>query len=439
MIPEEALGLDPELRHWIESETGSDIVDAQRTATGGSRITWLVDLKGDAGSTSIVVRCEGEGSFTGTEISLRREAQAFQALANTPVPVPKVHAVRTDGSAVLLERLDGTADLSAFSPEERGAIFDDFAAALAELHSLDVEELELPGFPIPQTPEDHARLDIGMWQRLAAPCESLDPLIEYCAAWLISQAPGTVTSTAFVQGDTGPGNFMATADGLSGLIDMEFAHVGDPMDDLAWVWMRLRDAAPPEQFFEGYVRHGGVPIDHSTVAYYRLAVDYRCAVTTSLAIDRGQGARGWAPYVLETQRYLDGIAGRIAALANVEMPTVGVLDHCPTARTPMFDRLNSGLREAARTLSPLDPEAAAAARNEQILVHYLRAHDQIGDVLAIEDAADRRAVLGSDAAEPAVLRHQAAAAGGRSDPEVLEYLLRRQRRNRQLWSTLLDR
>lgn len=435
----EPLGLDDDLRQWIESETGSPVVGATRTATGGSRVTWLVDLENDVEPTSVVVRCEGEGSFTGTELTLMREAQVFRALADTRVPVPEVHAVRADGSAVLLERLDGTDDLSGFSHEERGAILDEFAAALVQLHRLDVEELELPDFAVPQTAEDHARLDLGMWQRLAARCASLDPLIEYCGAWLISHAPGTVTSTAFVQGDTGPGNFMATAHGLSGLIDMEFAHIGDPMDDLAWVWMRLRDFAPPEHFFESYVRHGGVPIDLTAVAYYRLAVDYRCAVTTSLAIERGQGARGWAPYVLQTQRFLDGIAARIAELANVEMPAVEVRDHEPTERTPMFGRLESGLRRAARSLREFDPESATSARNEQILVHYLRAYDQIGEVLAKEDAADRCSVLGTDADEPGGLRSHAAAAGGRGDLELLAYFLRRQRRNRQMWSTLLER
>jgi aminoglycoside phosphotransferase (APT) family kinase protein len=431
-----ASALDPELAAWVEAQLGRRVVASTRTTTGGSRTTWLVDLDGSSEPPSVVVRVEGDGSFTGTEVSLAREIVAFKALENTPVPVPKVYATRADGAAVIVERLAGTDDLATYSAEDRAAIIDEFAAALAEMHRLDPHSLDLPGFEMPSTPEDHAGLDIAMWRRLAALVEPLDPLITYCGAWLMANAPTRVTKTAFVQGDTGPGNFMADAGRLTGLVDMEFAHIGDPMDDVAWVMMRLRGAATPSEFLASYARHGGVDVDDDLVEYYRLAVDFRCAVTTSLAVGRGGGARGWAPYVLQTQRYLDGIAVRIASSAGVELPHADAAVCSATERTAMYDQVLSTIRTAARALD--DPELATATRNDQILVHYLRAHDQIGLDLAAEDATDQRSILGSEL-DGRALTERASAAGEQGDPEVLRYLLRRHQRNRQLWSTLLDR
>ncbi|MGD9703735.1 MAG: phosphotransferase family protein [Acidimicrobiia bacterium] len=414
---------------------GREIAAAARTTTGGSRITWIVDLAGDPPPDPVVVRVEGQGSFTGTEVSLVREVAAFRALASTRVPVPGVHAVHPDGSAAILERLAGTDDLDRFQPDDRAAALNDFAAVLAEMHRVDPDTLDLPGFGRPSTPEEHARIDLAMWQRLASSVVDLDPLIAYTGGWLQAHAPTTVARTVFVQGDTGPGNFMADAGRVTGLVDMEFAHIGDPMDDLAWVMMRMRSDAAYETFVDAYTRHGGAPIGPASVAFYRLAVDYRCAVTTSLAVARGGGARGWAPYQLQTQRYLDGIAERLTAATGLQVPPVDVPEVGPTARTAMFDQLLATLRTAARSIA--DPEISAATRNDQILVHLLRAHDRLGAAIEAGDAADLAGTGGAGAT--AIDAGAAAAAGEADDDRVLGVLLRRRRRQRLLWSTLLER
>lgn len=429
-------GFPSDLAGWVEARLGRSIRSCVRTTAGGSRTTWLVDLDGQDEPRSVVVRTEGEGSFTGTEISLAREMAAFRALAPTTVPVPLVHAVRDDGTAAILERLEGTHDLAQFPADERAGIVDDFAAALAAMHRVDPGRLDLPGFARPTTAEEHARLDLTMWRGLASSVVELDPLIAFCGSWLVANAPTSVSRTCFVQGDTGPGNFLAARGRVTGLVDMEFAHIGDPMDDIAWVLMRLRDAATPEDFLSAYARHGGAPVEQSSVDYYRLAVDYRCAVTTSLAVDRGGGARGWAPYLLQTQRFLDGLAGRLAGLAGVDRPPTDHHDLPPTPRAAMFDRLLSTIRDAVRAID--DEEVRTATRNDQILVHHLRAHDQLGDSLSADDRADRDVVRGIPDDGQAVASW-AADAGERGDLDALWYLLRRQGRQRRLWSTLLDR
>ncbi len=419
-------GLDPELGAWVEGELGRTIASAVRSSVGGSRITWLVDLADDAPPGSVVVRVEGLGSFTGTEVTLEREARAFRALALVEIPVPRVIALHPDGSAAILERLAGTDDLDLFEPDERAAVLDHFAAVVAAMHRVDMETIDLPGFDRPATPEEHARLDLAMWRRLGDSVPDLDPLIQYAGTWLHAHAPTTVSRTSFVQGDTGPGNFLADGRIVTGLVDMEFAHLGDPMDDLAWIMMRLHDDAAFESFLESYACHGGAPINEASVSYYRLAVDYRCAVTTSLAVASGGGARGWAPYQLQTQRYLDGIAGRLAEAAGVDLPSADVPDVGPTDRTALFDQLLLTLRTAARSIA--DPDISTATRNDQILVHMLRAHDRFGAAI---DAAE--------SADPLATGAAAITAEADADGRVLAALLHRRARQRLLWTTLLDR
>ena len=330
---------DPELSRWIESSLGGRILRSYRTAIGGSRTTYLVDVGRDDGIAAVVARCEGQGSFTGSELTLAREATAYRALAATPVPSPDVLTQRDDGSCVILERLRGTHDLDALDEAERASAMDDFIHVLAQLHLLDPDELDLPGFPHPTSAEDHARLDIAMWQRLASGVDDLDPLLAYCGSWLHRSAPTTVARTSFVQGDTGPGNFLVHEGRVSGLVDLEFAHLGDPMDDLAWLLMRMRvERHEADEIFQRYEQASGIPIDEDSVRYYRLAVEYRCAITTSLAVTRGGGARGFAPYLMVTHRYLDGLARRIRALTGVEVePTEVSVESTP--QRPLFDQL----------------------------------------------------------------------------------------------------
>ncbi len=424
------------VRRWVEATVGGSIVDERRPAIGGSRAVFLVDVERTDGTRlPLVVRGEGEGSFTGTEVSLAREAVVYRALARAPVPTPDLVACSADGTILLLERVAGTPELPPVGTEERAETMRSFVDAIATLHGLDVEELDLPDFAVPQTPAEHARLDLARWARLGMQCQPLDPLLRYAAGWLWEHAPRAPVPTVLVQGDTGPGNFLAEDGRVTGLVDWELAHIGDPMDDWAWIAMRA-DATELPALHARYTARSGIAIDHERVAYYRLAVDYRCAVTTSLAVRRGGGARGWAPYLLATQRFLDGLATRLRDQVAIASAPTATVPRDASPRTEIYDELLAGVRAA---VAQLDDDAREQTRNLQILVRYLRAFDRFGGPLDAEDLADRQSTLGADAADDARLGDLAERAGRATDATVLAYLLRRHDRRRQLWAELLDR
>jgi aminoglycoside phosphotransferase (APT) family kinase protein len=427
--------ITPELLRWIESTLHGRVTRCERASAGGSRITFLADVAVDDGVLPVVVRVDA-GAFAGTELSLRREAVAYRALGPTEVPVPVVLAEHDDGTSLILERLPGTHDLEALPEHERAAVMSHLVDVLAALHRLDPDGLDLPGFERPATAEDHARLDIDRWLRIAADVAHLDPLLAYAGAWLLRHAPARASRTSFLQGDTGPGNLLALDGRVTGLVDFELAHVGDPMDDLAWLLMRTgATAAQAADLLAGYERRSGIPVDHAAVGYYRIAVDLRCAITTSLAVERGGGARGFAPYLLATQRFLDGLARRLAEATGSQAPAPPAPSPA-TARDALFGALLDDVRRAARALD--DGCLRERTRDAQILVHHLRAWDRNGALVEREDRADRHGTFGSDLDDDALAR-AAGAAGAAEDRGVLAYLLRRQQRHDLLWHPLLER
>ena len=435
---EERVPLDDTLAVWVENVLGGTLSSCRRTPGGGSRQSYFVRVTGpDGHETAAVLREEAGGSFTGTEINVAKEATVYQSLASTSVPVPAVLGVAPGGTAVLLEMLSGDTGLGD-TPDQQNDTLMDFIRVVADLHRLDVDQLHLPGFRRPSSVADHAVLDLQMWAGLGASVPGLDPLIRYAGAYLIAHPPSEVLRTSLVQGDTGPGNFLAESGRVIGLCDMEFAHIGDPMDDMAWITMRAgRMVADLKPYFEEYTRRSGLPILRANVDYYALAVQYRCAVTTSLAVARGGGARGWPPYLLVTERYIRGIAAELSSFTGVPDTPVALPDPSPTARTSWYDALLQGIRVGVRGIP--DESLRETTRNHQILVHYLRAYDLFGPEIEALEAADARDSLGIEGSDVDKLGQLAQDGGTDGDETVLSYLLRRARRQAGLWRTLLER
>ena len=64
------------------------------------------------------------------------------------------------------------------------------------------------------------------------------PVVERALDWLVANVPADDAPPSPIQGDAGPTNFLHAGGRVTGLIDWEMAHLGDPHDDLAWVWVR---------------------------------------------------------------------------------------------------------------------------------------------------------------------------------------------------------
>lgn len=430
--------MEPRLRAWVEQVLDGELRDSRRGFAGGSRELWFIEVEREGARCPLVLRQEtGVGAFAGTPLSLQREATVYRALHGTDVPVAELVAASPDGSALVLEHLPGRSRLDDVSDADAGPLVGAFMEAIASLHALDPAELDLDGFDRPTSDRDHALLDLSLWAGIARDhISDADPLVEYGLAWLERNAPSGVQRSVLVQGDTGPGNFMHDDRSVTGLVDWEFAHVGDPMDDLAWIDMRSGASGPfadTARRDRSYERATGLDVDHDAVRYYSALVQLRCAITTGLTISRGGGAVGLAGYLAPHHRFVAQLGVAIADAIGFDASVVDAPDGEDTPMTAVYDHAIDGLRSVVMP-ELADRSARLSARAALLVLEHDRAVERMGDQLAAADRDDMVATLGR-CVEEAELCDLASTAGADGDRAFLDLLCRRAQRARFVWDT----
>lgn len=431
---------------WIASVVAGTVTRFDKATTGRSRGTWLTDVALVDGTTrSLVLRRDtGDGPLSGTELSLERESHVYAALTPTDVPIPRLVARSDDGAALLVERIAGTEDLTSLDDAAREQVADSFVDAVVALHSLDVDDLDLPGFHRPADGADHALGDLALWRRiLDEHVPRPDPVLRYVVAWLGSHPPAGPDRTVLCHGDLGPGNFMHDHAQVSGLLDWEFAHLGDPMDDLAWLTIRVAQIGglgDLDRVLDRYRAASGTRIDADRVGYYQLLVLARMAIACSVALARrGSGSMDASTYFALLPLLSMQMTDVLAVRAGIELtPTVPVPAADASPRAAIIETLSGDL---GTVLGPELQTDAARARlmGMALLLSHLSAADTLGRGVENADLDDLADVLGtrpvSAAAGDDALN--AAIDSGTCPPEVLIPLFaRRADRQIQLWPIL---
>lgn len=271
----------PALALRFAEQVGGVVRNAMPIPGGSSRKIWTFELDGGREPGPFVLHDEtGLGPFFGTRFTMPREASVLRALYAAGQPVPRVHAVAATGNAMVSDCLPGRADFAFVDDALRLRTIDDFARCLAALHACDPRPLDLPWAATATRHaatladlDDHADAYRGTGYR--------EPRVDMAFAWLRSACFPEETPPSMLQGDAGPTNFVHADGHLTGFIDWEMAHAGDPHDDLAWVWFRVAmlgfdtDIRP---WFEAYRRHSGMRIEIARLDYYVVAVMLRCTI-----------------------------------------------------------------------------------------------------------------------------------------------------------------
>jgi aminoglycoside phosphotransferase (APT) family kinase protein len=349
--------VESELRAWVESETGGTISRFERTATGASRATWLVDVErhGTAPLALVLRRDSGDGPLSGTEIDLAREAVVYRALRDTPVRIPRLVAEHEALRALLIERAPGADAFGLISDlEQRERVARDYMARLAELHALDTRALELGEIGRPTSGPDHARVDLRLWRRVFdGHVREPDPLVTLAFDWLDRSAPADVERTSLCHGDAGPGNFLFEGDRVTALLDWEFAHLGDASDDLAWVSVRAHLLGGFGDLAEGFrvwSQASGLKLEAGRIEYYRALVLARMATSCRVALGH-VGEREMDPTVysllLPYLRFLlPDVLGRLGC-SDARLDALAAEARREIEASPVF-------RSHARPLEPLE-------------------------------------------------------------------------------------
>jgi aminoglycoside phosphotransferase (APT) family kinase protein len=271
---------------------GGRFVRASLLAGGASMEAWSVDAETSGGPVALLFRRASGGRIYRDALSLSEELRILQAAfeAGVLVPRPYRHFADVAGrEAFAMQRLAGETvgrrivqkpELA----EARAALPLQMAEQLARIHALDPARAEfLPGSR-EASPLGRA-LDM-----LEAQLDSIGephPAIELGLLHLRRELPRDGRRVV-CHGDFRIGNLVVGPRGLVGVLDWEFAHVGDPREDLAWpmvrAWrfgreqLRLGGIAHPETFLEAYAERTGLRISLQELRIFELLGNVRWAI-----------------------------------------------------------------------------------------------------------------------------------------------------------------
>jgi aminoglycoside phosphotransferase (APT) family kinase protein len=241
--------LEAWLREHIEGFRGP--VAAERFAGGQSNPTYRLS----AASGNYVLRRKPPGPLLPSAHAVDREFRVMRALAETPVPVPRVYALCEDDAVIgsafyVMEHLDGRIFWDQrlpeiASPAERAAMFQSMNRVIADLHRVDYAAVGLGEFG---RPGNYMARQIARWSRQYRASETetiaaMDRLID----WLPEHLPPE-SAPAIVHGDYRMDNliFHRTEPRIIGVLDWELSTIGDPLADFAYHVLTWR--VTPELF-----------------------------------------------------------------------------------------------------------------------------------------------------------------------------------------------
>ncbi len=250
-------------------------LNTEKFAGGQSNPTYLVRTP----AANYVLRRKPPGHLLKSAHAIEREYRVMKALADTPVPVPRMLLICEDDhvlgtSFFLMEHVTGRVLWDPALPDEtvsgRAAIYDAMNAALASLHSVDIAAAGLSDFG---RPGNYFARQLARWSDQyraseTAPVPAMDRLI----AWLGEALPEDDGRVALVHGDYRIDNMIFAADEprLLALLDWELSTLGHPFADLAYQCMQWR--LPNEGTFRGLGdldrAAAGIPTEEQYVARY---------------------------------------------------------------------------------------------------------------------------------------------------------------------------
>lgn len=272
-----------------------------RPLTGGySRVMSRATIRWDGGEEQeLVLRSDPTGDEVVYMTSRLTEWQVLRALTQSGgVPMPPA-LLYDDGTHLGTETIvlgccpgpslqaaiqTGDADLAGRALE--------VADALATIHATDLSLVD-DVLEKPPSWDDYLADLTEEWARAERSHPESVPVLRYLSAWLSAHRPPPM-DLRLVHGDFQASNLLI--DGGLQVIDWEFAHVGDPREDLGWFNLYSASsggpnlyAIDPEGFLDRYRRRTGTSpevVNQAAVAYFSVIA----ATRVYLDILRAAGA-----------------------------------------------------------------------------------------------------------------------------------------------------
>ena len=170
-------------------------------------------------------------------------------------------------------RVSGSTDFSRWAGDKKAV--DDFARQLAklmaDLHALKLEQLGYSAEIAGKSAGALMRDEIQRWYDIFTTSRpEVFPIQEIAMAWLTANIPQTLFSRAahLVHGDIGFHNLMIDNGHVTALLDWEFTHPGDAIEDLIYTKPFIEKVMDWETFKSYYREYGGATCTEEEEFFY---------------------------------------------------------------------------------------------------------------------------------------------------------------------------
>lgn len=383
---------------WLETLGKGHITRLERHVA--RREAWVVDITAADGSVLEGFLRLDRQPVAGSNVSLRREAGICRALMQTAIPVPALLGWSEEHHAALFARVPGSADLPGVADKtQQRQVMEDFIDIIARLHRLEPDALDLDELLGPQ-PTNAAEaalgdLDAQLQQFAGFLAGYEDPLLTYGVDWLRRFVPQSVARVSLVQGDTGPVNFMFAGSRVTAVVDWEWGHWGDPMEDLGNICVRefWNPSGGLQGLFRRYQEQSGIPYTRAAAQYYRIQQNVRGMIPIHAACAQPGLRESMAWYLC--YRYV-GDRSTCEALADA----MGIALERPQMPDPDNNEGSILLRATATSLRRdvlpelQTPFARSRLGDARVLIACAEREHRYGDAIRADNAAEIAALLG---------------------------------------------
>src|SRR5215468_10706489 len=258
------------------------VVQFERSTEGFSQETFSFEVEHATGERrGFVLKREPVAGLL-EPYDLEPEFRVLHALSDETLPSPRTPWFERDPAVLerpfyVMERLPGDVPIPASAPDgappfddaARAVLAPEVVEALARLHTVDWRARGLDFLGAPRSGRDAAERELARWEmRIERSGRPVHPALAEALLWLRRHAPAT-DETTLVHGDYRLGNFLVADGHLSGILDWEMVHLGDPLEDVAWcaspLWRGGTPWAscllPPEEFAARYAATSGRAAD----------------------------------------------------------------------------------------------------------------------------------------------------------------------------------
>ena len=426
------------LRAWISEVTGSDVLRVDRGVV--RREAYLAAVAHTDGEERFFVRVGRPDDVANSPEVVASEARLVEILRANGIPVAHVVAASPGLHAAIYSWIEGIPEVENNPENVQQQLCEQYIEALADLHRIDHRAAGVDWMHEPASPEEcalaHADAIHAAMGGLA-----LEPLSTFGINWLRRHVPREVERLSLLHGDAGVGNFLFVGDQMTGVIDWEWAHLGDPMEDLGSMCMHagFHPAGDIPSLLAHYEQVSGIAVDVAKVKYYCAHLYVRSVIALAAITEHvdphNPVALNLAYRIINDRLTCEAIADAMGV--TLEQPPFPAV---PAGPTSLYEVVAANLRG---DVVPVVEGEFARNRAEMaaVLTEVLERVHRIGPAVEAIEREELAALLGSAVADLRTglqaLDDAIRAWGPEREVDVLRYLYRRAARTEALYAPVV--